>query len=204
MPPMAAASTVPPVTTSSETAGLKTTSQVGVYQKREKCIRVRFAPLQVTFAFALGCVSHIRPLKMATSPSLPPFSVAAGSRGAYLHSGVAVALERCTLAGNKAGDEGLAVLSPGTIRKLSDVVFDSNTFYCTSRTYGYEMDVSEAEVRHCCILWSFPAPRGSFLFRNQPPRGTENGRRLSFSKTQPRMKYHRGEVNDACRPFARF
>lgn len=74
-------------------------------------------------------------------------STAAGSGGAYLHSGVAVALERCSFVGNKAGGEGPAVLSLGIAENISDAVFDSNAFYCGSGTYGYEMNVSDAEVR---------------------------------------------------------
>lgn len=49
---------------------------------------------------------------------------------------------------NQAGEEGLAVLSLGIAENITDVVFDSNTFYCSSETYGYEMDAADAEVRH--------------------------------------------------------
>ncbi len=53
--------------------------------------------------------------------------------------------------GNKAGDEGLAVLSLGIAENISNVVFDSNAFYCGSGTYGFEMNVSQAEVRRRSI-----------------------------------------------------
>lgn len=69
------------------------------------------------------------------------------SGGAYLHSGVAVDLQRCTFVGNKARDEGLAIVSLGIAEKMVDIVFDSNTVYCRSGEYGFEMNVSEAEVR---------------------------------------------------------
>ncbi len=91
--------------------------------------------------FMFDCRKRRRISKLASS------STADRSGGAYLHSSVAVALERCTFVGNKAGDEGLAVLSLGIPENISDVVFDSNAFHCGSGTYGYEMDVSEAEVR---------------------------------------------------------
>lgn len=84
---------------------------------------------------------------MATLPNHAPFSTAGVSGGAYLQSSVAVGIENCIFVRNRAGDEGLAILSLGSAEKISDVEFDSNAFYCSSGTYGYEMDVSEAEVR---------------------------------------------------------
>lgn len=83
----------------------------------------------------------------ATLPNHAPLPTAEGSGGAYLHSGVAVGIENCIFVGNRAGDEGLAILSLGIAEKISGVEFDSNSFYCSSGTYGYEMDVPEAEVR---------------------------------------------------------
>eukprot|EP00903_Cladosiphon_okamuranus_P007092 g6891.t2 len=77
-------------------------------------------------------------------------NVAAGSGGAYLHSGVNVDLERCTFVENQAGEEGPAVLSLGIAENVSEVVFDSNTFYCSSGTYGYEMASSDPEVSGTC------------------------------------------------------
>ena len=99
---------------------------------------------------------------LGTDVNLAPFSTAAGSGGAYLHSGVAVALDSCNFAGNKAGDEGLAVLSLGIAENISDVVFDSNTFSCSSGTYGYEVNVSEAEVR-CHSIWSVEPSAETFV-----------------------------------------
>lgn len=92
-------------------------------------------------------------LKVTTKPKRSPFSTAAGSGGAYLHSGVAVDLDRCTFVGNKAGEEGLAVLSLGIAENISDAEFDSNSFFCSTGTYGYEMEQTEAEVIHG---WLFP------------------------------------------------
>ena len=86
-------------------------------------------------------------LKVATTPNRAPSYTAVGSGGAYLHSGVAVDLERCTFVGNKAGGEGLAVLSLGIAENISDVVFESNTIHCASGTYAYEMAASDSAVR---------------------------------------------------------
>lgn len=37
--------------------------------------------------------------------------------------------------------------SLGIAENITDVEFDSNTFYCSSGTYGYEMDALDPEVR---------------------------------------------------------
>lgn len=80
-------------------------------------------------------------------PNLAYSCAAEGSGGAYLHSGIAVNLQNCTFVRNRAGGEGIAVLSLGMVEKMSSVDFDSNTKYCRSGTYGLEMNASEAEVR---------------------------------------------------------
>lgn len=71
---------------------------------------------------------------MAIKPNHRPFSTAAGSGGAYLHSGVAVDLVHSTFVGNRAGEEGLAVLSLGIAENISHLVFDSNTVFCSPGT----------------------------------------------------------------------
>lgn len=84
---------------------------------------------------------------MATMPKLAYSCAAEGSGGAYLHSGIAVDLKNCTFVRNKAGGEGIAVLSLGMVEEMSSVDFDSNTKFCGSGTYGLEMNASEAKVR---------------------------------------------------------
>lgn len=141
LPPTEVASTVQPVTTSFETAGLKRISLVRVFSKAgmRRHVRaytsVRFDPLKV----------------VPTRIPAPIFRrTTVGSGGAYLHSGVAVHLERCAFVGNRASDEGLAILSLGIAENITDVVFDSNAFYCISREYGYEANVFE--VRYTAQL----------------------------------------------------
>ena len=75
-----------------------------------------------------------------------------------MHSGVAVGLTRCTFVGNKAGEEGLAVLSLGIAENITEVVFSANTLHCSSGAYGYEMDAYEDEVK-CGLL----SPRTGIL-----------------------------------------
>eukprot|EP00903_Cladosiphon_okamuranus_P016944 g15619.t1 len=93
---------------------------------------------------------------------------ATGSGGAYLHSGVAVDLDRCTFVGNKAGEEGLAVLSLGIAENISDAEFDSNSFFCSTGTYGYEMEQTEAEVSDTCRFDVVCARCGSTTCQETP------------------------------------
>ena len=127
-----------PVTTSFETAGLKRISQVRVFSKAGMRRHVR------------ACICAARQLKVAPTRIPAPLfrRTTVGSGGAYLHSGVAVDLERCAFAGNKAYDEGLAILSLGIAENIADVVFDSNAFYCLSGEYG----VDDPEVRYTVQL----------------------------------------------------
>ncbi len=146
---MAAVSTVLLGTTSFKTAGLKPISQVGAYQQRKQplvLLRSCHAPDDQFKSLSVSCfIFDLRQRRQ--NLKLISLSTAAGSGGAYLHSGVVLALERCTFVRNNAGDEGLAILSLGIAENISDVVFDSNAFYCGSGSYGYEMNASEAEVR---------------------------------------------------------
>ena len=103
-------------------------------------------------SFPLGNMRSFQNRYICTNMSALPLPLAAGSGGAYLHSGVNVGLERCTFVENQAGEEGPAVLSLGIAENVSDVAFDSNTLYCRSGTYGYEMDASDPEVRHTITL----------------------------------------------------
>lgn len=73
---------------------------------------------------------------------------AEGSGGAYLHSGVLVGLRGSTFAGNRAGDAGLAIMSHGMVEHDSyeNTSFKSNTYYCASGQYGYEVtEIGEFE-----------------------------------------------------------
>lgn len=67
-------------------------------------------------------------------------------------SGVNVALERRTFVKKQANEEGPAALSLGVADNISDVIFDSNTRYCSSGTYGYDMDALDPKVRDTVAL----------------------------------------------------
>lgn len=72
--------------------------------------------------------------------------MAVGSGGAYLHSGLLVSLADTTFVGNRAGAAGLAVSSLGIIENVTDTTFESNTYYCQSGQYGYDISADEDEV----------------------------------------------------------
>ncbi|CAM9112289.1 unnamed protein product, partial [Sphacelaria rigidula] len=86
---------------------------------------------------------------------------AEGSGGAYLHSGVLVGLRGSTFAGNRAGDDGLAIMSHGMVEldSFENTSFRSNTYYCPSGQYGYEVTKIggfEDEVSGTCrfdLVW---------------------------------------------------
>ena len=70
--------------------------------------------------------------------------------GALLHSGVLVALTKCTFEYNMAGEDGLAVMSIGIAENISALSFRNNSFSCPSGKYGLTEDDSElVEVRPC-------------------------------------------------------
>ena len=45
-----------------------------------------------------------------------------------------------------AGEEGLAVMSLGSMNTITDLTFQNNSFSCSSGMYGYEEDIAEVEV----------------------------------------------------------
>ena len=45
-----------------------------------------------------------------------------------------------------AGEEGLAVMSLGSINDITDLTFRNNSFFCSSGMYGYEENIDEVEV----------------------------------------------------------
>ena len=63
--------------------------------------------------------------------------------GAFLHSGVLVALINCTFEYNMAGEDGLAVMSVGIAEKISALSFRNNSFSCTEGKYGLAEDLVE-------------------------------------------------------------
>ncbi|CAM9892814.1 unnamed protein product, partial [Ectocarpus sp. 8 AP-2014] len=77
-------------------------------------------------------------------------NIAVGSGGAYLHSGLLVSLADTTFVGNRAGAAGLAVSSLGIIENVTDTTFESNTYFCQSGQYGYDISADEDEVSGTC------------------------------------------------------
>ncbi|CAM9477686.1 unnamed protein product [Ectocarpus fasciculatus] len=77
-------------------------------------------------------------------------NLALGSGGAYLHSGLLVNLDNTTFVGNRAGSAGLAVSSLGILENVTDTTFESNTYYCQSGQYGYDISEVEDEVLGTC------------------------------------------------------
>lgn len=69
-----------------------------------------------------------------------------GAGGAFLQSGVLVELGRTSFVGNRATDAGLAVQSLGIAQNITTTIFESNTYYCPSGEFGYEIGEFEEEV----------------------------------------------------------
>ena len=74
------------------------------------------------------------------------------SGGAFLHSGVLVALTNITFVANRAGEDGLAVMSLGLAESITNVIFSNNSFYCSAGTFGYERQNDGNEVGYTCSL----------------------------------------------------
>ena len=45
-----------------------------------------------------------------------------------------------------AGEEGLAVMSLGSMKNIADITFRNNSFFYSSGMYGYEENIDEVEV----------------------------------------------------------
>lgn len=58
-------------------------------------------------------------------------------------------MDNATFVKNRSGDAGLAVMSLGIVEDMSNITFESNTYYCRSGTYGYEIH-EDIEVTMCC------------------------------------------------------
>lgn len=68
------------------------------------------------------------------------------SGGAILHSGVLVGLHGTTFHENRAGEDGLAIMSLGIAENFTDVTFSGQTFFCPAGEYGVDVNQSDTEV----------------------------------------------------------
>lgn len=66
------------------------------------------------------------------------------SGGALAHSGVITMLSNTTFESNKAGEEGLAVISFGEVTDLLNVSFTGHAYHCDKGSYGFDQPL---EVR---------------------------------------------------------
>ena len=82
--------------------------------------------------------------------------LSAAQGGALLHSGVLVALTGSIFESNRAGKDGLAVMSLGVAEKIADSLFRNNSLFCASGKYGLMKDRNETEVCHFLLfnMWS--------------------------------------------------
>lgn len=55
-------------------------------------------------------------------------------------------MDRAAFFGNRAGDAGLAIQSVGAVENMINTTFESNTYYCPSGQFGYDVGASEDEV----------------------------------------------------------
>lgn len=119
-------------------------------------------PSPTPFRTMLCCIADpfLRPLPCAIIRLLVLTTEATG--GGYLHSGVLVELNRTTFMFNRAGAAGLAVQSLGIAENIVNTTFDSNTFFCSSGQYGYDIDEDEVSrialgrpcrLSYCSLLW---------------------------------------------------
>ncbi|CAN0297003.1 unnamed protein product [Pylaiella littoralis] len=67
------------------------------------------------------------------------------SGGAYWHSSVLVAMSNTTFVENRAGDSGPAVVSFGLVSGMSNTTFGTNTHYCPSGQYGYDIEQGDMD-----------------------------------------------------------
>ncbi|CAN0193529.1 unnamed protein product, partial [Ascophyllum nodosum] len=70
--------------------------------------------------------------------------------GALLHSGVLVALNGCTFESNIAGEDGLAVITLGTVEHMAASSFRNNFIFCASGMYSLAEDSDVFEGSDTC------------------------------------------------------
>ncbi|CAN0245080.1 unnamed protein product [Ascophyllum nodosum] len=58
-----------------------------------------------------------------------------------------------------AGEEGLAVMSLGSMDDIADITFRNNSFFCSSGMYGYEENIDEVEVGDDTCRWGVACSR---------------------------------------------
>lgn len=72
-------------------------------------------------------------------------NTATSSGGALVHAGVMQEISDSEFKGNRAGNEGPAVLSLGQIDYMGGVTFDDNDFFCQEGTFSMERQVGRTE-----------------------------------------------------------